>query len=208
MSSPPPPPPSGSPPPPPPSGAPPPPPPPPPPPSITSANYFFAFVITFVVLLLVFIGCGLGSWRRLRLIGTAWDVQLQDMDGNPFGARKRARRRLVRPTFQDTWTAPTLSAAHLTSSYRWAGVQVSPSPPWHAAFPDRDWEPPRTIVVAFVCFFAWVSSPVLVANLCRAGVVAVNTDRGRGSTQVRRGRVDDVEDVRTETAKRGPFGAA
>ena len=118
-------------------------------------------------------------------------------DGDSYGRHFRIhgrRRRYRQPT-----------SHHRTGGRAYRSV---PPPPWHAAFPDRDWEPPRTIVVAFVCFFAWVSSPVLVANLCRAGVVAVNTDRGRGSTQVRRGRVDDVEDVRTETAKRGPFGAA
>jgi len=115
------PPPTGPPPPPPPTGSPPPPPPPPPSTSVTSTNYFFGFVITFVVLLLLFIGCGLGSWRRFRLVGTAWDVQLQDMEGTPFTVRRRARRRLVRPTFLETWTSPA-SLAHLAAC-SWQGVQ-------------------------------------------------------------------------------------
>lgn len=131
MSSPPPPPPPGPPPPgPPPPGPPPsgtPPPPPPSSSSVTSANYFFGFVITFVVLLLLFIGCGLGSWRRFRLMGTAWDVRLQDIEGNPFQTRKRTRRRLVRPTFLERWTSPTLPL--VPSESKWENVQVSPPPP-------------------------------------------------------------------------------
>lgn len=120
----------------PPTGTPPPPPPSPPSnSSITSANYFFGFVITFVVLLLLFVGCGIGSWRRFRLIGTAWDERLQDMDGtSPFGARKRGRRRLVRPVFSETWMKPravTRSApvvACATPRVKWEGVQVSVTP--------------------------------------------------------------------------------
>ena len=138
----------------PPSGPPPPPPPPPPVPppgmstptdappppptdtssttsatTITSANYFFGFVITFVVLVLLFVGCGIGSWRRFRLIGTAWDERLQDMEGSPFSARRRGRRRLVRPVFSETWTHPKALAdvAPVGSSDKgkWEGVQVS-----------------------------------------------------------------------------------
>ncbi|KAG9313474.1 hypothetical protein JVU11DRAFT_5799 [Chiua virens] len=109
--------------------------PPPPPPtnssssgSITSANYFFGFVVTFVVLLLLFVGCGIGSWRRFRLMGTAWDVPLQAMDRTSFGTRKRGRRRLVRPVFWETWTAPPKALMMSTSTatsglHNWEGVQ-------------------------------------------------------------------------------------
>ncbi|KAF8547032.1 hypothetical protein OG21DRAFT_1517682 [Imleria badia] len=140
MSSPPPPPPPGPPPPgppppgPPPTGSPPPGPPPGPPPppsapsSITSANYFFGFVITFVVLLLLFIGCGIGSWRRFRLVGTAWDERLQDMEGSPFSTRKRGRRRLVRPMLSETWTHPPKASTRRALSasseqHKWESIQ-------------------------------------------------------------------------------------
>ena len=123
-----PPPPGGTPPPPPPNGS--------PPPnsadtsSVTNANYFFGFVITFVVLLLLFVGCGIGSWRRFRLIGTAWDERLQDMEGSPFATpRKRGRRRLVRPVFSETWTDPMASIHFVpgaaSDKEKWGGVQVS-----------------------------------------------------------------------------------
>ncbi|KAN0084268.1 hypothetical protein V8E55_007772 [Tylopilus felleus] len=121
-----PPPPGGTPPPPPPNGS--------PPPnsadtsSVTNANYFFGFVITFVVLLLLFVGCGIGSWRRFRLIGTAWDERLQDMEGSPFATpRKRGRRRLVRPVFSETWTDPMASIHFVpgaaSDKEKWGGVQ-------------------------------------------------------------------------------------
>ncbi|KAG8216816.1 hypothetical protein J3R82DRAFT_7071, partial [Butyriboletus roseoflavus] len=117
----------------PPAGAPPPsmgtPPPSPPPPSPTetsTANYFFGFVITFVVLLLFFVACGVGSWRRFRLAGTAWDERLQDMEGSSFVGQKRGRRRLIRPVFWETWSRPdglTPLAPALSEKGKWVGMQ-------------------------------------------------------------------------------------
>ncbi|KAH0826565.1 hypothetical protein J3R83DRAFT_4921 [Lanmaoa asiatica] len=109
---------------------PPPPPPPPPPPGPTdtaTANYIFGFVITLVVLLVLFVACGVGSWRRFRIIGTALDERLQNMEGSPFRARKRCRRRLVRPVFCETWTYPNGSLANPapapSEKNKWVDVQ-------------------------------------------------------------------------------------
>jgi len=51
------------------------------------ANYFFGFLITFVVLFLVFVGCGIGSRRRLlaerreaSLMGDAWAMSRSDAE--------------------------------------------------------------------------------------------------------------------------------
>jgi len=51
------------------------------------ANYFFGFLITFVVLFLVFVGCGIGSRRRLLaerrealLMGDAWSLSKSDAE--------------------------------------------------------------------------------------------------------------------------------
>ena len=115
--------------PPPPTGAPSPPPPPPSPTDTSTANYFFGFVITFVVLLLLFVACGIGSWRRFRLTGTAWDERLQDMEGSSFVRRKRGRRRLIRPVFWEAWSCPeelTPLAPALSEKGKWVGTQVSP----------------------------------------------------------------------------------
>ncbi|KAF8137437.1 hypothetical protein EV363DRAFT_663608 [Boletus edulis] len=133
MSSPPPPPPpsTGSSPPPPPPGGPPPPPPPTGSPSanssIASANYFFGFVITFIVLLLLFVGCGIGSWRRFRPIGAAWEERFQEMESSRFSTRKRGRRRLVRPVLSELWTHPQVvlhpTPVDSSNKARWEGVQ-------------------------------------------------------------------------------------
>ncbi|KAF9225887.1 hypothetical protein BS17DRAFT_815566 [Gyrodon lividus] len=62
-------------------------------PTITSANYFFGFIVTFVVLLLLFVGCGVGSRRRFAFVGTVWDEGLLDMDEGAPGGRETGRRR-------------------------------------------------------------------------------------------------------------------
>lgn len=43
------------------------------------ANYFFGFLITFVALLLIFVGCGVGSRRRTAARRRA--MMLNGMDG-------------------------------------------------------------------------------------------------------------------------------
>ncbi|KIJ61594.1 hypothetical protein HYDPIDRAFT_31199 [Hydnomerulius pinastri MD-312] len=83
-------------------------------PTITSANYFFGFIITFVVLLLLFVGCGVGSRRRFAFIRTAWDDRLLAQDEDDRGVlgerRRRGRgRRLVHPVFWETWVYPGLA---------------------------------------------------------------------------------------------------
>jgi len=110
-------------------------PPPPPPPtgspsansSVASANYFFGFVITFIVLLLLFVGCGIGSWRRFRPISAVWGERFQDVDGTSFSPRKRGRRRLVRPVLSELWTHPQVvmhpAPGASSSKAKWEGVQ-------------------------------------------------------------------------------------
>jgi len=94
---------------------------------MTSANYFFGFIITFVVLLLLFVGCGVGSRRRFGFIGRAWDERMQDMDEGAFegrGAGSTGRKRLVRPIFWETWTDPRRDlAGKISQEASWEGVQ-------------------------------------------------------------------------------------
>lgn len=182
---------------PPPTGIPlPPPPPPPPPPSPTNtstANYFFGFVITFVVLVLLFVGCGIGSWRRFRLVGTALDERLQDMEGTAFAGRKRGRRRLIRPIFWDTWTYPKTLTRFAPASFdkaKWVDMQVSPPdflPPSFffvrvcaCVYCIRQryvliyWEPQTQVLTPA---FVFPSSPLLrVAGLCGVHLVSVEIE--------------------------------
>ncbi|KAH7886890.1 hypothetical protein F5I97DRAFT_1070936 [Phlebopus sp. FC_14] len=77
-------------------------------PTIASANYFFGFIITFVALLLLFVGCGVGSRRhRFAYFVAAWDATLdsQDTDDGFLGedGERRPRQKLVCPVFWETW---------------------------------------------------------------------------------------------------------
>jgi hypothetical protein len=62
------------------------------------ANYFFGFLITFVVLLLVFVACGVGSRRRYLYSRRAVLMQ----DELEWGSSRRTAR-LPPPVFWDAW---------------------------------------------------------------------------------------------------------
>ncbi|KAH7913110.1 hypothetical protein BJ138DRAFT_1146838 [Hygrophoropsis aurantiaca] len=76
----------------------------------SSANYFFGFVVTFVVLLLIFVACGIGSRRRFAFLGSAWDRNAD-----------RSRQRMVKPSpvFWETWLKP----AEDMGSVNWNSIQ-------------------------------------------------------------------------------------
>lgn len=89
----------------------------------TGANYFFGFIITFVVLLLVFVSCGFSTRHRTRLrFLNRWTRHFfpadpdndHDADGDgdvdldlPAGyASGRSQAVPVRPVFWDLWLKP------------------------------------------------------------------------------------------------------
>ncbi|KAF9233420.1 hypothetical protein BU15DRAFT_80126 [Melanogaster broomeanus] len=94
-----------------------------PPSTITSASYFFGFIITFVVLLLLFVGCGVGSRRRFTFLGMTWGAGgRQDVDEGAFGGRGRGgRRKFVRPVFWEAWMYPKGDPDGQEG--RWEGIQ-------------------------------------------------------------------------------------
>ncbi|KAK1226744.1 hypothetical protein PQX77_010289 [Marasmius sp. AFHP31] len=63
-------------------------------PSNRGANYFFGFLITFVALLLIFIGCGIGTRRRLQRNGGLLDF---DSWGDEQPGSTQAEPRLLEP---------------------------------------------------------------------------------------------------------------
>jgi hypothetical protein len=74
------------------------------------ANYFFGFLITFVVLLFIFIGCGIGSHRRIvarrnaMLAGAREPWGPLSKDGSHFQTQPELYERLVSgPIVEDHW---------------------------------------------------------------------------------------------------------
>lgn len=74
------------------------------------ANYFFGFLITFVVLLLIFIGCGIGSRRRFvarrnaMLVGAYEPWGPLSKDGSHFQTQPELYEKLVvDPVIEDQW---------------------------------------------------------------------------------------------------------
>ncbi|KAJ8082970.1 hypothetical protein PM082_008830 [Marasmius tenuissimus] len=63
-------------------------------PSNRGANYFFGFLITFVALLLIFIGCGIGTRRRLQRNGGLLDF---DSWGDEQPGSTQTEPRLLEP---------------------------------------------------------------------------------------------------------------
>ncbi|KIK98903.1 hypothetical protein PAXRUDRAFT_823324 [Paxillus rubicundulus Ve08.2h10] len=108
-------------------------------PIITSANYFFGFIITFVVLLLLFVGCGIGSRRRFWFFGRAWNERVQDMDEEAVQGRetgRTGRKRLVRPIFWETWMDPQRNPGGKISqvaSWEWVQVSIGYLGPWRGS---------------------------------------------------------------------------
>ncbi|KAF5310735.1 hypothetical protein D9619_007897 [Psilocybe cf. subviscida] len=94
------------------------------------ANYFFGFLITFVVLLLIFIGCGIGTRRRFvarrnaaLLAGTAYEPWGPlSKDGSQFQTQPELYEKLVAdPVVKDHWreTMP------LSATYRRGSPEVN-----------------------------------------------------------------------------------
>jgi len=76
----------------------------------SSANYFFGFLITFIALLLIFVGCGIGSRRGFRIhTGGAWDEAVQ---------RAKIVEKQTRPAFWETW----LKNLDDQESWRWRAI--------------------------------------------------------------------------------------
>ncbi|KIM70676.1 hypothetical protein SCLCIDRAFT_162500 [Scleroderma citrinum Foug A] len=79
--------------------------------SQNGSNYFFGFIATFIVLLLIFVSCGIGSRRRSRFVSSAWG---RTFEGNEFdealygGLPASEWLRLLRtpPTFREAWLRP------------------------------------------------------------------------------------------------------
>ncbi|KAI6019979.1 hypothetical protein F5J12DRAFT_496825 [Pisolithus orientalis] len=83
-----------------------------------STDYFFGFIVTFVVLLLLFVSCGLGSRRRSALLRPLWARNLEtDHDGADFGSGglflgdrpgwgQGKSAQLTRPVCWETWLLP------------------------------------------------------------------------------------------------------
>ncbi|KAF9476943.1 hypothetical protein BDN70DRAFT_881721 [Pholiota conissans] len=75
------------------------------------ANYFFGFLITFVVLLLIFVGCGIGS--RRRFLARRRDGLFDGLDpwGQPRGEEQKEpvfyEHPLREPIFEDKWMYTT-----------------------------------------------------------------------------------------------------
>ena len=88
------------------------------------ANYFFGFLITFVVLLLIFVGCGIGSRRRFLARRNA--ALFAGLD--PWGAALRDGRAAQAPRMyelyvggakrvEDKWAETTVRACVLAFTY-------------------------------------------------------------------------------------------
>ncbi|KAL0576395.1 hypothetical protein V5O48_005584 [Marasmius crinis-equi] len=103
-------------------------------PNTRGANYFFGFLITFVALLLLFIGCGIGTRRRLQRAGglldfDAWD----DSSGN-----SQPEPRFLEPTLTkggETWSSiqplssGLVSKQNITSEKKVDSTSARPLPP-------------------------------------------------------------------------------
>ncbi|KAG7095451.1 hypothetical protein E1B28_006195 [Marasmius oreades] len=63
------------------------------------ANYFFGFLITFIALLLLFIGCGIGTRRRLQRNGRLLDFS--PWDDSSGGAVNLIEPHLIEPRLTD-----------------------------------------------------------------------------------------------------------
>ena len=83
------------------------------------ANYFFGFLITFVVLLLIFVGCGIGS--RRRFLARRRDGMFDGLD--PWGQPRREEQKepvfyehpIGEPIIEDKWMYTTVRCGSLLS---------------------------------------------------------------------------------------------
>ena len=95
--------------------------------SQNGSNYFFGFIATFIVLLLIFVSCGIGSRRRSRFVSSAWG---RTFEGNEFDealygglpASEWLRSLRTPPTFRGAWLRPAQGVQHEAP---WKDLQVS-----------------------------------------------------------------------------------
>ena len=122
-------------------------------PNIASANYFFGFIITFVILLLIFVGCGVGR-RRVARIGSAWDVRLDSEHDTLYGVgRRRGRRKLVPPVFWETWLSlPTSTEKAASTGWsEWPSIQVWGLLHPHLVSSDNSFYQPISVCLIRTC---------------------------------------------------------
>jgi hypothetical protein len=79
----------------------------------TGANYFFGFLITFVMLLLIFIACGVCSRRRFLYARRAGQDNLRALGTTSWSSSEP----LVQPTFWEAWLQP--------ATPKWTNISVS-----------------------------------------------------------------------------------
>jgi len=95
--------------------------------SQNGSNYFFGFIATFIVLLLIFVSCGIGSRRRSRFVASAWGRSFEgnEFDGALYGGLSAAewfKSLRTPPTFREAWLRPAQGVQHEAP---WKDLQVS-----------------------------------------------------------------------------------
>jgi hypothetical protein len=97
-----------------------------------NASYFFGFLVTFVILLLTFVGCGFGPRMARRNGASRFQFGNEDDEtgGQPAGGGRRRRKIGVgdKPVLWDVWVAEQKRAAELSWSGSDRGVSAMMMP--------------------------------------------------------------------------------
>ncbi|KAL4079598.1 hypothetical protein J3A83DRAFT_1130380 [Scleroderma citrinum] len=80
--------------------------------SQNGSNYFFGFIATFIVLLLIFVSCGVGSRRRSGFIMSAWSRTFagNEIDGALYRGQPASewlKSTQTSPVLREVWLRPT-----------------------------------------------------------------------------------------------------
>ncbi|KAG6332441.1 hypothetical protein ID866_6647 [Astraeus odoratus] len=87
--------------------------------SDSGTNYFFGFIVTFIVLLLLFVSCGFRSRRRSGSFAPSWarGLQADDTDNVFYGGPGGWLKPPAQPVFWEAWLHP------LRQEARWGDLQ-------------------------------------------------------------------------------------
>ena len=93
----------------------------------TGSNYFFGFIATFIVLLLIFVTCGMGSRRRSRFLASTWGRTFEgnELDEGGYGgfpAAEWLKYARSPPRFREAHLSPAQGVQHEAP---WQDLQVS-----------------------------------------------------------------------------------